>query len=95
MAPATEEVNKIKAELLIHHAEQEQRINAAWPAYQTALQAAAGKYAEFTYPGTQHGFNNDTTPRFDEPAAKLAWQRTLALFNHTLRGAPASYERGR
>jgi carboxymethylenebutenolidase len=85
MAPATEEVGKIKAELLIHFAEHDERINAAWPAYEAALKAAGVKYEAFTYPGTQHGFNNDTTPRYDQAAAKLAWQRTLALFNRTLR----------
>jgi carboxymethylenebutenolidase len=89
MAPATEEVAKIKAELVIHHAAEDERINAAWPAYETALKVAGVKYSEFTYPGTQHGFNNDTTPRFDEAAAKLAWQRTLALFNRKLRTAHA------
>jgi carboxymethylenebutenolidase len=85
-APPIEQVSKIKAQLLIHFAEQDERINANWPAYEAALKAAGVKYEAFTYPGTQHGFNNDTTPRFDEAAAKLAWERTLALFNRTLRG---------
>jgi carboxymethylenebutenolidase len=89
-APAIDQVSKIKAELLIHFAEQDERINAGWPAYEAALKAAGVKYEAFTYPGTQHGFNNDTTPRFDEAAAKLAWHRTLALFNRTLRSAPAN-----
>lgn len=88
MAPAAEEVPKIKAELLIHLAAEDERINAAWSAYEAALKAARVKYEAFTYPGTQHGFNNDTTPRFDAAAAKLAWQRTLALFHRTLRAAP-------
>jgi carboxymethylenebutenolidase len=85
MAPATETVPRIKATLLIHLAGNDERINAAWPAYETALKAAHVKYEAFTYPGTEHGFNNDTTPRYDEAAAKLAWQRTIALFKRTLR----------
>jgi carboxymethylenebutenolidase len=84
--PAPEEAAKVKAPLLIHFAENDQRINAMWPAYETALKAAGAKYEAFTYPGTQHGFNNDTTPRFDEAAAKLAWSRTLEFFNKHLRG---------
>jgi carboxymethylenebutenolidase len=88
-APETDQVSKIKARLLIHFAEQDERVNATWPPYEAALKAAKVKYEAFTYPDTQHGFNNDTTPRFDEAAAKLAWQRTLALFNATLRDAPA------
>jgi carboxymethylenebutenolidase len=88
MAPAVEQVPKIKAELLIHSAEQDERINAAWPAYEAALKQAHVKYESFVYAGTQHGFNNDTTPRFDQSAAKLAWQRTIALFQRTLRDAP-------
>jgi carboxymethylenebutenolidase len=83
---APEEAAKVKAPLLIHFAEQDQRINAAWPAYEAALKAANVKYEAHTYPGTQHGFNNDTTPRFDAAAAKLAWQRTVDFFNKTLRG---------
>jgi len=86
--PALDQVPKIKAELLIQLAETDERINAAWPAYEAALKAARVTYSAFTYPGTQHGFHNDTTPRFDEAAAALAWQRTLALFNRTLRAAP-------
>jgi dienelactone hydrolase len=61
------------------------RINAAWPAYEAALKTAGVRYTAHQYAGTQHGFNNDTTPRFDAPAAKLAWERTLAFFNQTLR----------
>ncbi len=85
MAPAPEEAAKVKASLLVHLAENDERINKAWPAYETALKAAGVKFEVFTYPGTQHGFNNDTTPRYDEAAAKLAWQRTLAFFDRTLR----------
>ncbi len=82
--PAAAEVMKIKAPLLIHYAENDDRINAGWPAYETALKAAGVSYQMFKYPGTQHGFNNDTTPRFDETAAKLAWQRTVAFLNKNL-----------
>lgn len=84
--PAAEEVARIKAPLLIHYAETDERINAGWPAYESALKTAGVKYEAFTYPGTQHGFNNDTTPRYDEAAAKLAWQRTVDFFNARLRG---------
>jgi carboxymethylenebutenolidase len=85
-APALEDVAGIKAALQIHFAEKDERVNAGWPAYETALKAAGIKYEAHIYPGAQHGFNNDTTPRFDEAAAKLAWGRTLALFNARLRG---------
>lgn len=83
--PTAEEAARIKAPLLIHYAETDERINAGWPAYETALKAAGVKYQVFQYPGTQHGFNNDTTPRYDEAAAKLAWQRTISFFNAQLR----------
>ena len=83
--PAAEDVAKIKAPLLIHYAENDQRINAGWPAYEAALKAAGVKYEMFQYPGTQHGFNNDTTPRSDSAAAKLAWSRTMDFFNKNLR----------
>ena len=83
-APA-EEVPKIKAPLLIHYAGTDERINAAWPAFETALKAAKVPYTMHMYEGTQHGFNNDTTPRYDEKAAKLAWQRTVEFFNKHLR----------
>ena len=82
--PAADAAN-IKAALLIHYAENDERVNAGWPAYEAALKAANVKYAAHTYPGTQHGFNNDTTPRYDEAAAKLAWGRTVAFFNENLR----------
>lgn len=84
-APSTDRVPNVKAQLLIHFAQNDERVNATWPAYETALKAAGTRYEAHTYPGTQHGFNNDTTPRYDEAAAKLAWQRTIALFNKTLR----------
>ncbi len=84
--PPVEEAAKVKSPLLIHFAAVDERINAAWPAYETALKAAGVRYAAHQYPGTQHGFNNDTTPRFDAAAAKLSWERTVAFFNQTLRG---------
>lgn len=84
-APNLEDVPKIKAPLMIQSAEVDQRINAAWPAFEEALKAANVKYERHFYPGTQHGFHNDTTPRYDAAAAKLAWERTLAFFNATLR----------
>ena len=83
--PAAEEAAKIKAPLLIHYAGNDERIDAGWPAYETALKAAGVKYQEYTYPGVEHGFNNDTTPRYDAAAAKLAWQRTVGFFNKYLR----------
>jgi carboxymethylenebutenolidase len=82
---AAEDVPKIKAQLLIHYAGTDERINAAWPAYEAALKAAGVKYTMHMYPGTQHGFNNDTTPRYDKAAAAEAWKRTIAFFNSTLR----------
>ena len=84
--PAAEDAARVKAPLLIHFAGVDERINAAWPAYEAALKAAGARYTAHQYAGTQHGFNNDTTPRFDAAAAKLAWERTLAFFNQTLRG---------
>lgn len=82
--PTSTDVPKIKAPLLIHYAELDQRINAGWPAYEKALQAAGARYQAFTYPGVNHGFHNDTTPRYDEGAAKLAWQRTIDFFKKEL-----------
>ena len=84
-APALNQVKNIKAELLLHFAQRDERINADWPAYEKALIAAGVRYTAHHYAGTQHGFNNDTTPRYDEGAAQLAWQRTLAFLNRTLR----------
>jgi carboxymethylenebutenolidase len=83
-APAAQDVPRIKARLLIHHAANDERINAAWPAYEAALKAAGVGYEQHSYAGTQHGFNNDTTPRYDAAAAQLAWERTLALFRLAL-----------
>lgn len=82
--PRAEDVPKISAALLIHYAEDDQRINSGWPAYETALMANQVSYQQFSYPGTMHGFHNDTTPRFNKEAAALAWQRTVALFNEHL-----------
>jgi len=84
--PTAEEAAKIKAPLLIHYAGTDERINAGWPAYETALKAAGVSYEAYVYAGVQHGFNNDTTPRFDQAAAKLAWERTIGFFNKNLRG---------
>jgi carboxymethylenebutenolidase len=75
--PKAEDAARIKAHLLIHDAGKDERIRAGWPAYETALKAAGVQYAYHVYPGVEHGFNNDTTPRYDEAAAKLAWQRTV------------------
>lgn len=83
--PDPAEAAKVKAPLLIHFAETDQWINAAWPNYEAALKAANVSYTAHTYPGTQHGFNNDTTPRYDEKAAKLAWDRTVEFFKKNLR----------
>lgn len=84
--PPAEDAARVKAPLLIHFAGIDERINAAWPGYEAALKAAGARYTAHLYPGTQHGFNNDTTPRFDAAAAKLAWDRTMAFFNQHLRG---------
>ncbi|MES2825608.1 MAG: dienelactone hydrolase family protein [Pseudomonadota bacterium] len=83
--PEEADVAKIKAPLLIHYAGTDERINAGWPKYEAALKAAAVEYQAFIYPDVQHGFNNDTTPRYDDKAAKLAWQRTLEFFKENLR----------
>ena len=83
--PAVEEAVKVKAPLQIHFAGVDERINADWPEYEAALKAAGARYTAHEYAGTQHGFNNDTTPRFDAAAARLAWQRTGAFFQQHLR----------
>ncbi|MEP7063303.1 MAG: dienelactone hydrolase family protein [Betaproteobacteria bacterium] len=83
--PNAADAAKIKAPMLIHYAALDERIDAGWPAFETALKANGVKYEMHMYPGTNHGFHNDTTPRYDEAAAKLAWSRTLAFFNAQLR----------
>ncbi len=83
--PDLADVPKIKAPLLIHYAGVDERINEGWPAYEAALKASNINYQAFIYEGAQHGFNNDTTPRFDEKAAQLAWKRTIDFFNKHLR----------
>ena len=90
MSPAPEEAAAVRTPLQVHLAERDDRINTAWPAYEAALKAAKIRFEVHTYPGTEHGFHNDTTPRYDETAAKLAWTRTIALFNSTLRTSPSA-----
>jgi carboxymethylenebutenolidase len=82
--PTAEDTARIKAPLLIHYAAVDERINAGWPAYEAALKANHIRYTMYMYPGTQHGFNNNSTPRFDEAAAKLAWSRTIDFFKKNL-----------
>jgi carboxymethylenebutenolidase len=82
--PTVEEAAKVKAPLQIHFAGIDERINAAWPGYEAGLKAGGAKYEAHIYAGTQHGFNNDTTPRFDTAAAKLAWERTMGFFKARL-----------
>lgn len=82
--PPLEDVPAIKAALLIQMAGNDQRINDLWPAYEAALKAAGKPYQAFIYPGVEHGFNNDTTPRFNKEAADLAWGRTVALLREKL-----------
>lgn len=86
--PAPSEAAKVKAPLLVQRAAVDERINAAWPAYEAALKAAGVRFTDFQYPDTQHGFNNDTTPRYDAAAAKLAWGRTVDFLRAQL-GGPA------
>ncbi len=83
--PATEDIAKIKCPLLIHYAGVDERINDGWPAYEAALKAHQVTYTAHLYQGTNHGFHNDTTPRYDQAAATLAWERTIDFFNKTLR----------
>jgi carboxymethylenebutenolidase len=85
MQPPAADVARIKAPLLLHYAEVDERINAGWPAYEAALKANRVTYTAHIYPGTNHGFHNDTTPRYDQAAATLAWDRTIAFLNTALR----------
>ncbi|WP_299784299.1 YghX family hydrolase [uncultured Marivita sp.] len=81
---SAEDVPKIQAPLLLHYAELDERINEGWPAYEAALQEHGKTYTAHIYPGVNHGFHNDSTPRYDEEAAELAWDRTIAFFNEHL-----------
>jgi carboxymethylenebutenolidase len=83
-APNTAAVSKIRAPLLLHFAEDDARVNATWPDYERALKANGVSYEAYTYPGTRHGFHNNSTPRYDEAAAKLAWDRTIGFFKKQL-----------
>ena len=83
-APAAAQVSAIKAALLLHYAELDTRITGMWPSYEAALKANHVRYEAHVYPGTQHGFHNNSTPRYNEAAAKLAWERTVAFFKKTL-----------
>ena len=83
--PAAEDVPSISAPLLIHYAGLDERVNAGWPAFEAALQANGKEYTMHMYPDVNHGFHNDTTPRYDEAAAALAQERTIAFFNEHLR----------
>ncbi|WP_171099392.1 MULTISPECIES: YghX family hydrolase [unclassified Ruegeria] len=82
--PAAEDVPSIEAPLMIHYAGLDERINAGWPAYSKALEDNQKKFSVHFYPDVNHGFHNDTTPRYDETAANLAWKRTIAFFNNYL-----------
>jgi carboxymethylenebutenolidase len=88
--PDPAEAARVKAPLLVQQADVDERINASWPTYEAALKAAGVKYTAYRYPGTQHGFNNDTTPRYDEAAARLAWARTVSFFMTHLQTANVS-----
>ena len=90
VAPPLDQVGAIKGELLLNFADNDERVNASWPPYEAALKQAKVRYEAFRYAGTQHGFNNDTTPRYDAKAAGLAWERTVAFFDRTLRTKPAN-----
>jgi carboxymethylenebutenolidase len=83
--PPVEDVPKVKAPLLLHYAELDTRVNEGWPAYEAALKENKKEYTAYIYPKTNHGFHNDTTPRYDKEAAQLAWQRTVEFFNQKLK----------
>jgi len=83
-AAETARVPAIEAPLLIHYAENDERINAMWPAFEAALKASGAQYEMHMYPGTLHGFHNNSTPRYHEASAKLAWERTIAFFKQHL-----------
>ena len=83
--PATEDVPKIKAPLLLQYAGLDKRVNEGWPAYEEALKSNNKEYTAHVYPDVNHGFHNNTTPRYDEAAATLAWTRTIDFFNEKLK----------
>ncbi len=83
--PAKEDVAKIKAPLLLHYAALDTRVNEGWPAYEAALKENGKEYTAYMYPNVNHGFHNDTTPRYDKAAAELAWKRTIDFFNEKLK----------
>ena len=85
-APPLDQVAGIRAPLLIVLAGNDERVNATWPPVEAALKAAGKPFETLRYPGTEHGFHNDTTPRYDPAAARQAWRRTVAFFNRTVRG---------
>jgi len=82
--PAAEQASSIEAPLMLNHAELDERVNATWPGFEQGLKKAGADYVHHDYEGVQHGFHNDTTPRYDETAAELAWQRTVQFFNKHL-----------
>jgi len=84
--PPAADVAKIKAPILAQYGSLDARITGGWPAFEEALKANHVTYAGYVYEGANHGFHNDTTPRYDEKSAKLAWQRTLDFFNKNLKG---------
>jgi len=83
--PAVDDVPKIKAPLLLHYAALDTRVNEGWPAYEKALKENKKEYTAYIYPDVNHGFHNDTTPRYDKPAAELAWKRTVDFFKEKLK----------
>lgn len=83
-APDPGDVSKIRAALMVQLAEDDERVNATWPGYEAALKANGTRYEVYVYPGTRHGFHNNSTPRYDEAAAELAWERTIAFFKKNL-----------
>jgi carboxymethylenebutenolidase len=83
--PVAEDVPKIKAPLLLHYAGLDTRVNEGWPAYETALKENKKDFTAYIYPDVNHGFHNDTTPRYDKPAAELAWKRTVEFFTAKLK----------
>jgi carboxymethylenebutenolidase len=87
-SPNLDDVSGIRCPIMVQSAESDERINASWPDYEKALATAGVDYERHLYPGTQHGFNNDTTPRFDEAAAGLAWERTVAFFSKHVQAIP-------